>query len=210
MALVEMKNKIHNVVRSFRRSYTTSVFFFPEDDPPTSIIQVKQDDLYHDMALYITIRLDSMAITDIDVEENRVPYPQCPNAITIYHSLIGQNLARLNLEKMDHFKRSKGCIHVNELIEQAKQNFTTAYAFFLKEELYPTEWNEEKMFTGSSDREFRRELARHWWMKDRRVKNSCYAFAQEREAEKIELLKDTPTLTEMMLKNMRKKKQKEG
>jgi hypothetical protein len=204
MPLEELKNKIRNTVRSFNREYNTSIYFFPEDS--TSVIHVQLVDLYHDMSLYLLISLNNLNILDLGIEENRVPYPICQGAIPAFQAYIGVNIMKVGKSK-DLFPKTSGCLHLHELLEEAAQNFNTGYAFFLKEQEYPKELNEEKMFIKGPDREYRREVARHWWMKDKRVKNSCYSFATIREnTEAKKLIEDVPGFTQILLSKMKKKK----
>lgn len=206
MGLKDLKDKIHNSVRSFERRYETSIFFYPEDNPPVSIIEVRLVDQYHKMDLYMKIDLTNLQVADLAVEETRVPYSSCPNAIKNYSFILGQQISKLNrISSREDYQRVQGCLHINELIEEGSRSFYAAYGFFLKEYNYPVELNEEKMVFGDYPRETRREAARHWWMKDRRIKNSCFSFNSETEVADIKkLIEKVPTYTEMVLKNMKK------
>lgn len=200
MSLLELKNKIHNIVRSFERRYESHVFFFPEDEIETSVIHVTLIDAYHDMNLYLQVNLKSLLVSDLGIEENRVPYMSCPMAAKNYDYLIGKNILKLIKEKPE--KKIDSCLHINELIDEAVRAFNAAYGFFMKEKNYPKEFNEEKMFEGNLNRESRREIARHWWMKDPRIKNSCYSFNTETKEDNFEkLAKEIPSFTEMILKS---------
>lgn len=202
MALIELKNKIHNVVRSFERRYESNIFFFPEDKSPNSVIHVKMTDEYHDMNLYLQIDLKTLTVTDMGIEENRVPYESCPMAAKNYSIIIGKQISKLGKQKPEN--KIHGCLHLNELLEESTRVFNAAYGFYLKEKNYPNEYNEEKMFVGDLDRSTRREIARHWWMKDRRVKNSCYSFDSATEnLEPKKLAANIPSFTEMVLDSMR-------
>ena len=132
----------------------------------------------------------------------------CPGAIPSFQSYIGVNLMKVSKTK-DLIPKTLDCIHLHELLEEAAQNFTSAYAFFLKNENYPEELNEEKMYIQGPSREYRREIARHWWMNDRRVKNSCFSFSTSREnLEAKKKVESVPTFTQMMLEKMKKSSRK--
>ncbi len=200
MSLVNLKNKIQNVVRSFERRYESHVFFFPEDEIENSVIQVTMIDAYHDMNLYLQVDLKTLKISDIGIEENRVPYSSCPMAISNYDFLLDKSILKLSKEKPE--QKIHSCLHINELIDEAVRAFNAAYGFFMKEKNYPKEYNEEKMFEGKLNRETRREIARHWWMKDPRIKNSCHSFNTEsKDIELEKIAKEIPSFTEMILKS---------
>ena len=203
MPLEELKSKIHNTVRSFERRYETNIFFFPEDTTPHSIIHVRLIDLYHDMNLYIQVSLQNLNVLDIGIEEIRVPYSSCPMAAQFYTKLIGFSISKLAKELPD--QKVNSCLHLNELVEEATRSFNAAYGFFIKEKIFPNELNEEKMFIGNLNRENRREIARHWWMKDRRVKNSCFSFNSATEQiEFKDISQKIPSFTEIVVQSLKK------
>ncbi|MDX1958191.1 MAG: DUF2889 domain-containing protein [Leptospiraceae bacterium] len=205
MPLSELKTRLKNTVRSFERKYETHVFFYPEDKIPSSIIQVTMTDHYHFMILYIQIEMATTKIIDIDAEETRVPYESCPNAINSYTKLIGMQLSKLVRAKESIIEKRLSCLHLNELLEEGFRSYTAAYGFYLKDQYYPLEYHEDKMFYGDLSREKRRHITQHWWMKDRRVKNSCYSFSEERkQTELAEIVETIPSFTDMVLKELKK------
>jgi hypothetical protein len=202
MPLNDLKGKIHNIVRSFERRYESNIFFFPEDKKPCSVIHVKMTDEYHDMNLYLQVELKTLTILDLGIEENRVPYESCPMAAKNYLMIIGKQISKLGKEKPEN--KILGCLHINELLEESTRVFNAAYGFYLKEKNYPNEYNEEKMFVGDLPRSSRREIARHWWMKDRRVRNSCHSFNTITENTEMKTIAaNIPSFTEMILESMR-------
>lgn len=207
MPLKELKEKVKNTVRSFERRYETHVFFYPEDEIPSALLEVRLVDDYHNMNLYLLIQMATTEILDIDVEETRVPFETCPNAVHFYRSLIGKELSRIVRSDGKYVEKRLGCLHINELLEEGFRAYSAAYGFFLKDKYYPLEYHEDKMFIGKLSREERRHITQHWWMKDRRVKNSCYSFSTEREEEKYkEVVKNVPSFTDMTLMELKKYK----
>ncbi|EMY27392.1 hypothetical protein LEP1GSC115_5988 [Leptospira interrogans serovar Australis str. 200703203] len=110
---------------------------------------------------------------------------------------------------MNRFPADKtlGCLHINELIQNAAMNFHSAYAFYLKERNFPAQLDEYKMYEGNLPARERREIGRHWWMKDRGVKNSCYSFSTRHEKPELkDQVKHLDSITAMMVKEFKKSK----
>jgi hypothetical protein len=207
MPLKELKEKSRNTVRSFERRYETHVFFYPEDEIPSVLLEVRLVDDYHNMNLFLLMNMTNTMILDIDVEETRVPFETCPNAVAAYHALVGKELVRVVKQEGRYVEKRLGCLHINELLEEGFRAYTAAYGFFLKDKYYPLEFHEDKMFVGDLPREKRRHITQHWWMKDRRVKNSCYSFSTEREQSELkEIVKDVPSFTDMTIMELKKQK----
>jgi hypothetical protein len=207
MPLKELKEKSKNTVRSFERRYETHVFFYPEDEIPSALLEVRLVDDYHNMNLFLLINMANTTILDIDVEETRVPFETCPNAVNAYKILLGKELTKVVKAEGKYIDKRMGCLHINELLEEGFRAYTAAYGFFLKDKYYPLEFHEDKMFIGDLPREKRRHITQHWWLKDRRVKNSCYSFATEREQTELkEIVKDVPSFTDMTIMELKKQK----
>jgi len=208
MPLKELKEKSQNTIRSFERRYETHVFFYPEDEIPSALLEVRLVDDYHNMNLYVLVQMADTVILDIDIEETRVPFETCPNAVFAYRSLIGKELSRIVRSNDKFVEKKSSCLHINELLEEGLRAYGAAYGFFLKDKYYPLEYHEDKMFIGTLPRETRRHITQHWWMKDRRVKNSCYSFSTERENPDLkELVKDIPSFTDITLIELKKQKE---
>ncbi|WP_040911634.1 DUF2889 domain-containing protein [Leptospira broomii] len=204
MALSQLKQKIRFKDCGFQRRYESRYYWFPEESPPSCLIEASQRDSYHDMTLYMLINLTNMKIIDLDVEEDRVPYETCPQAIKTYSYLIGEEISYSKIMRKFPVDKTAGCLHINELLQNAAQSFSSAYAFFLKERNFPPELDEYRMYAGTLDARSRREIGRHWWMKDRGVRNSCFSFSAEHEtAELKEQVKPLDSITAMMVKEFR-------
>lgn len=207
MPLQELKEKSRNTVRSFERRYETHVFFYPEDDIPSALLEVRLVDDYHNMNMFLLMNMANTTILDIDVEETRVPFETCPNAVAAYRALIGKELSKVVRMEGKYVEKRMGCLHINELLEEGFRAYTAAYGFFLKDKYYPLEYHEDKMFFGDLPREKRRHITQHWWMKDRRVKNSCFSFSTDREQSDLkEIVKEVPSFTDMTLMELKKRK----
>lgn len=209
MALKDFQNSLFNRNHSYTRRYETRVFWFPELETPEAIVEVNQFDPYHDMTLYLRVNLMNLKITDFAVDEKRVPYKSCPMAIESYSYLLGSEMSERKLIG-NYPERTKGCLHLNELIENAARSFQSAFAFYLKEKVLPPEQDEYRMYSGTMSHQDRIELGRHWWMKDRSIRNSCFSFSTVHEDSNWkETVKEYPSvMTEMAraFKNAKREK----
>ncbi|PJZ24138.1 hypothetical protein CH352_00385 [Leptospira hartskeerlii] len=204
MALSQLKQKIRYKDCGFQRRYESRYYWFPEESPPSCLIEVSQRDPYHDMTLYMLVNLATMKIMDLDVEEDRVPYETCPHAIKTYSYLIGEDISYNKIMRKFPEDKTIGCLHINELLQNAAQSFSSAYAFFLKERNFPPEWDEYRMYQGDLDPKSRREIGRHWWMKDKGVRNSCYSFSDRHETPELkQQVKPLDSITSLMVKEFR-------
>ena len=206
MALSDMKEAIRHRLAGFERRYETRVFWFPDQSPSYAIVESRLLDTYHDMALFLRVNLQTRKIEDVDVEENRVPYSSCPLAVATYRYLIGEDMSERGLIGKYPFARPEGCLHLNEMLEHAVRNFNSAYGFYLKDRNFPADMDEYRMHVGERSLNDRIELGRHWWMKDRNVRNSCLSLSVSQEKQEYrDQIKDLPGITQMMVREFRKK-----
>lgn len=207
MALQELKRKIGHRMASFERRYETRTFFFPEEAPPKAVVQTNLYDPYHDMTLYLEVDLKHLKISDADVEEIRVPFSMCPKAIQAYKYLVGMDMSESKLLRTFPTDMTGACLHINELIAHAAAGFNAAYGFYLKDKNFPEDWDEYKMHIGEASESERLEIGRHWWMKDRNVRNTCLSFSTNQEVtETKEKIKKIPSITQMMVSEYKKAK----
>ncbi|EKO33118.1 DUF2889 domain-containing protein [Leptospira santarosai] len=205
--LQELKERIRFRSTDFQRNYESRYYWFPEESPPLCVVEVNQYDPYHDITLYLEVDLTTMKIVKSGVEEKRVPYETCPAAIKTYDYLVGEDMSYVKLMNRFPADKTLGCLHINELIQNAAMNFHSAYAFYLKERNFPARFDEYKMYEGDLPAQERREIGRHWWMKDRGVKNSCYSFSGRHEKPELkDQVKHLDSITAMMVKEFKKSK----
>jgi hypothetical protein len=206
MGLQEIESKILNKNLEFRRSYETRVFWFTEQNPPVSVVEIHQYDNYHDIILLLEVNLLNLKIQDYGVRERRVPYKSCPLAIKNYSYLIGSEISETKIKK-SFPERQIGCLHLNEMLEIGSKVFSSAYGFYLKSQNIPAKIDEYKMDQPGMEFDDRIEHSRHWWMKDRVVRNSCYSFSDLFRKEEIyNEIKDYPSITNMMVRQFRNHK----
>ncbi len=209
MGLEQLKQDVLHRTVSFGVRYEGSITYLPELNPPRCVVKAVMIDLHHDLVLYIGVNLATIKIDDIGVEFFKTPFPDCMKSFDKYQEFIGIDMSdRKIMQKLLEFEKLN-CLHLNELFQIASKTFTSGFAFFLKDQFMPEEMDEYKMHKGDTGLEERLEINRHWWMKDSRVKDSCYAYRENSIRQNYnEKVKSIPTITKLMIQASKKNRQK--
>ncbi len=193
MGVNELRSQYAHRETAFNLRYESNISWIPDSRPPRGIIHSLMKDPHHDLELYIGVSLANMQIDDIGIVFNRSPFPMCRDSVSRYNEFIGIEMSETKiLRKLEEFEK-RNCLHMNELFQLSVKAFTSGFAFYLKNKNIPGEMDEYRMHIGNIPLLERIETMRHWWMKDRRVLDSCYAYRWETIEEdvngKIENLK---------------------
>lgn len=205
MGLDELKQEYAHREIAFNLRYESNIVWLPDSTPPRGIIHSIMKDPHHSLELYIGVSLDSMKIDDIGIQFNRSPFPMCKNSCEKYQEFIGIEMSETKImRKLDEFQK-RNCLHMNELFQVSIKAFTSGFAFYLKNKVIPGEIDEYRMHIGSTPLQERIETMRHWWMKDRRVLDSCYAYRKETILdEEMDKVSNLQPITRLMIEEVKR------
>lgn len=205
MGLDELKKEYAHREIAFNLRYESNIVWLPESNPPRGIVHSIMKDPHHNLELYIGVSLNSMKIDDIGIVFNRSPFPMCSNSYAKYEEFIGIEMSETKImRKLEEFQK-RNCLHMNELFQVSIKAFTSGFAFYLKNKVIPGELDEYRMHIGKTPLLDRIETMRNWWMKDRRVANSCYAYRDETISDaEMNKIKDLQPITRLMIEEVKR------
>jgi hypothetical protein len=185
------------------RSVDLAFWWFFNETPARAVVESRIHDRYHDVSLLLGVDLSTQMISDVEVEERRIPFATCPGAIRNYAFLTGVRLNRPALEKALRESIGApglGCLRIEQLLFHAADNFVSALGYELKSRQIPERWNEERHAPDAAPLDQRSAAVQQWWLRDRVMRNSCWTMSDRfRDDQAAAPLAGEPGITALML-----------